>query len=836
MRHNPLTSEINAGHPNLGFALYDFGEPSDDSAKLIDRIQQQNHGLELRPEQVGALDAIVTARSEGEDRALIQMATGLGKTTVVAADVYRFLGENPQARVLFLCHQNDILDQAKERFEQLIGKDFSYGKFTGEGKDFHEVTCLFASFQAMSSWREAFLETEFDYVIVDESHHAKATTYEPTLNYLKPQFMLGVTATPDRMDLRDIRQLFGNEVYSLSLEEAIAESLLAPVDYEVITDDVVNLGYLKDSTGRRHSAKQIDREIFAPKRTEEIIRIINEKSVDNPATKRLIFCKGIEQAEEYAQHFASGAALHSLLPKNQQDQLIRQFREGRLDTLATIDMFNEGIDIPDANQLVFLRSTESKTVFLQQLGRGLRRLPGKGSVKVLDFVANCDRLLMLREVWGAVEAHAAKSSTSREPIDKKRAYIGVNGIEFDESSRDILEILAEIEGQRLAYTAWTGNESIELYTRLNTELGHAPTKKELVQLWLAGKTPGWTVLTRDFNNSLTELKRACGIELPDDWLTPHQLANEVGTDPATVFRAIESLGLELPRFQNGPQTAYGISPENAEALRTYPSLQSLSEPPDGYKSRSELLDRYRIGNTGITHVLGKLSIAGAKYRETGSRSMLFFSPEEVSAIDAYMAEEYAKPPLGARTVTEVANEYGVSKATIDNICEKYGIEYSFYLANDGHRRRFILEDDLASIAADPKLQTPPVPDDHVAVKELAKHFTVTHTTIRRYLGDLGITAVDYREGGQVMAFVPSETMEQLERHPAFTIPVAPEGWMSRAPLAKLLHTTESVLNRRITELQISMTTFRKPGKREGKTGFAEYLSPDDIQRLRDLYA
>lgn len=500
------------------------------TVSLMEDIQQDCPEVEIRVEQLECLDAIQEARAMGEERALVQMATGLGKTTVLAAEIRRFLADQPDARVLFLCHQNDILAQARERFESIVGSRYTYGNFTGENQDYHEVTCLFASFQAMHGWREAFLKDEFDYVVVDESHHGKATTYEQTLEYFEPQFMLGVTATPDRHDLRNIRDIFGEEIYQLSLEEAIAQGLLAGVDYHVITDDIADTSVLRDIRGMRYNLKQLDRTIFVPKRDEEIVRIISEKSQEVDDPKRIVFCRSIEQAEEYAQYFERAAPLHSRLPKWEQDRYIELFRNGEIDTLLTIDMFNEGIDIPDANQVVFLRSTQSRTIFLQQLGRGLRKAPGKSKVQVLDFVANCDRLVMLDEIWRVIQDYA-ESSGDMKVADTLR--IDTGEIHFSEAARDIIEILNEIESTNSQYRNWGPEDSVAYYRKLCDDLGYVAGTSDIEEARIERRGPSYAVLTKKhFNHRLSVLRKACGIEKPkksDQW---------TAVDSAKVYREI----------------------------------------------------------------------------------------------------------------------------------------------------------------------------------------------------------------------------------------------------------------------------------------------------------
>lgn len=480
---------------------------SEDTARVLFDILGEHPEMDAKVEQAEALDAIKTAREGGRREALLQMATGLGKTTVVAADVRRFLDEKPDARIAFFCDQNDILDQARQRFESIIGPDYTYGNFTGEGeKDLHEVTVLFASFQAMREWHVAFRPDEFDYIVVDESHHSKADTYEPTLRHFRPQFMLGITATPDRADLRDIRDIFGEEIYNLSLEEAIARGLLAEIDYRVLTEDVDMQAALRKLKGQRLSVKQLDRTLFVPKRNEEIVQSINEHAQELENPKRIIFCRSIEHTEEMAQYFDQAAPLHSKLPKWEQDECIKRFRDGSLDTLLTVDMFNEGIDIPDANQIIFLRTTASKTVFLQQLGRGLRRTRDKDFVQVLDFVANCDRLAMLNQTWKNIQHYQSEYSMS-EPEKVMRVNIG--DIQFSEVARDILEILDDIETHNHKIRNWTRQDSIDYYLQLKAELGHRPAAREIESKAYDGG-PSLSIVTKHFEGKINNLHKAAG--------------------------------------------------------------------------------------------------------------------------------------------------------------------------------------------------------------------------------------------------------------------------------------------------------------------------------------
>lgn len=406
----------------------------------LEIMREVNHRLpdiEIRDEQIDALNAI---ESNPYDRSLIVMPPGTGKTVVMAADTRWRLLQSPGSRSLFLCDSNDILNQANETFQAVVGPEFSYGLFSGDGRDYDELSVLFASFQVMRAWREAFLFDEFAYGVVDECHHGKAPTYEPTLDYFAFDHLLGATATPDRFDIKDIRDIFGYERYSLSLEEAIARKILADVDYFVITDEIVDSGIVTDDSGERYTAGSLNKTVFAPYRDETIVEIAKKygEKIENPKT--LGFCKSIEHAERYAELFGNAAALHSGLSRSKQRQLLQQFKDNEIKALFTVDKLNEGVDVPDANQVLFLRGTDSKAVYLQQLGRGLRKTKAKQKVQVLDFVNNAERLLMVDRMWREV----ASIAEADMPDEQEMIDIATSRVHFDERSRHALEVLRSI--------------------------------------------------------------------------------------------------------------------------------------------------------------------------------------------------------------------------------------------------------------------------------------------------------------------------------------------------------------------------------------------------------
>lgn len=272
-----------------------------------------NLGVVMEPfdYQWDALNAIEAARDGGQTKLLNIMATGLGKTVVAAFDVKRLLEQRP-GRVLYLCHDTRILAQARAEFEGILGPSYTYGYFHGTEKHLHRVDVLFASFQTMDNWRELFRPDEFRYIVVDESHHAHAATYRPTIEYFEPEFLLAVTATPERADRQDITTLFGQPVFELGLFKALGLRYLCDVDYRIMTDELARLDVLDTPVGKL-SIAQLNRTIFVPKRDEEIARVIMEKMAEVESPRVMIFCQTITHAKNMAALMPHAVVLHSKL-------------------------------------------------------------------------------------------------------------------------------------------------------------------------------------------------------------------------------------------------------------------------------------------------------------------------------------------------------------------------------------------------------------------------------------------------------------------------------------------------------------------------------------------
>ena len=353
--------------------------------------------------QQEVLDKLEAERNvRGNFRNLVVAATGTGKTVISAFDYKRFCRENPQSpcRLLFVAHREEILKQSLYTFRGVL-KDANFGEmFVGAYKP-ESIEHLFISIQTFNSqdFTEKTRPDFYDYIIVDEFHHAAAPTYQKLLTYYKPKILLGLTATPERMDGKNILEYFGNRIAAeIRLPEAIDRKLLSPFQYFGVTD-VVDLNDLKWSRGG-YDKGDLERVytfsgIVAERRADMIIQAILRYVTDIDEVKGLGFCVSVEHSKFMAKYFnAHGIPSISLDGgSSEEDRNTAKLRlvKGEIRFIFVVDLYNEGVDIPEVNTVLFLRPTESLTVFLQQLGRGLRLAEGKECLTVLDFIGQANK-------------------------------------------------------------------------------------------------------------------------------------------------------------------------------------------------------------------------------------------------------------------------------------------------------------------------------------------------------------------------------------------------------------------------------------------------------------
>jgi superfamily II DNA or RNA helicase len=427
------------------------------------------YALKPTPLQEEALQALTFFRdTKGRTKGVVVLPTGTGKTVLSAIDSHRHGG-----RVLFLVHRLDILKQSIDAYK-VVWPDMRVGILTGEVKeDEFECDVLFASKDTLRqpSELQRFKRDWFSYIVVDEVHHGQSPSYQDVLSYFRPGFMLGMTATPDRTDRKDIFELFDySKIYEIPLHEVIDRGYLVPYTYYGLTDDIdySTIRY----QGLHYNLPDLDRLLIVPERNDAIVREYLEKGNGD---KAIGFCVSIKHAERMAQVFTergiTAAAIHSESPNR--DTLVQDFRANKFQVAFTVDLFNEGIDFPNVQVLLFLRPTESKTVFLQQLGRGLRLCIGKDRVRILDFIGNYKRANQIRKFL-------AKGSTTTDVEENGRRkhkilYQYSTGCEvhFDEAVQQILD------RQDAEEIGITKEDLKDAYFALAEKLGRKPSRNDL---------------------------------------------------------------------------------------------------------------------------------------------------------------------------------------------------------------------------------------------------------------------------------------------------------------------------------------------------------------------
>ncbi|GGE00162.1 DUF3427 domain-containing protein [Paenibacillus nasutitermitis] len=332
----------------------------------------------------------------GRNHNLLVAATGVGKTVISAFDYKRFAQKNPNARLLFVAHREEILKQSRDTFRFIL-KDLNFGELHVGGDRARSIDHLFISIQSFNSMKLAHITNPdfYDFIIVDEFHHAAAPSYQALLSHYVPRILLGLTATPERMDGRDILRYFDNTIAAeIRLTDAIDRKLLSPFQYFGVTDSV-DLTHVKWSR-RGYDLKELENLYSNNKiRVTQILNSMRKYVTDMEQVKGLGFCVGVNHAEYMAKVFQEAGipsiALHGNSSDTDRDQAKIRLVSGEIRMIFVVDLYNEGVDIPEVNTILFLRPTESLTVFLQQLGRGLRLAEGKECLTVLDFIGQAHK-------------------------------------------------------------------------------------------------------------------------------------------------------------------------------------------------------------------------------------------------------------------------------------------------------------------------------------------------------------------------------------------------------------------------------------------------------------
>ena len=435
---------------------------------VVDDVEEDTNVIDLYTPtdiQLQCLYNLKATREEGFDRALVVAATGVGKTYLAAFDSKEY------KKVLFVAHREEILKQAYKSFRNVRGETSTYGYFYGSTKD-KDNDVVFALVQTLGKKEylndKYFKKDDFDYIIIDEFHHATASNYRKIIDYFTPKFLFGITATPERMDNKDVFAICDyNVAYEIRLKEAIEKDILCPYRYYGIYDNTVDYDSIDYSRGK-YNETQLEKALSKKERADLVYN--HYRKFDSK--RALGFCTSKIHAEYMAEYFAEqgvkAVAVYSG-GKYNRNEAIEKLASGEISVIFSIDMFNEGLDVPSIDMVMFLRPTESSTVFLQQLGRGLRKSKDKKYLNVLDFIGKYKKVNLVPLLLKGEDGK--RSSGNRFVNPQVDDYPDGCLVDFDFKLIDIFK--EEYKRSRNIKT-WTRDE----FLRIKEELGHTPNRKE----------------------------------------------------------------------------------------------------------------------------------------------------------------------------------------------------------------------------------------------------------------------------------------------------------------------------------------------------------------------
>ena len=416
--------------------------------------------------QVAAIESLNELRKKGKDKALLISSTGTGKTYLSAFELRKY---NPK-KALFIVHREQIARQALESYKDVFGDTKTMGILSGNSKDINREI-IFSTIQTLSKddILYNFKKDEFDYIVIDEVHKAGANSYQKVVNYFMPKFLLGMTATPERNDDFDIFKMFDNNIaYEIRLQQALEEDLLCPFHYFGISDVTVDGTELNDNSDFRF--------LVAEERVNHIIDKINFYGYCGDRVKGLIFCSSKKEAKKLSNIFNNrGYKTVALTGEDSQEvredaikRLEQDEIDNSLDYIFTVDIFNEGVDIPSINQIVMLRPTQSAIIFVQQLGRGLRKSKFKEYVVIIDFVGSYNNNFLIPIALSG-DRTFNKDNIRRYVLESSKVIPGCSTINFDEISKK--RIFQSIDSANFNDIRMIKQE----YRELKQKIGKIPT-------------------------------------------------------------------------------------------------------------------------------------------------------------------------------------------------------------------------------------------------------------------------------------------------------------------------------------------------------------------------
>lgn len=494
--------------------LYESSRKERDEITRLTRTLDLGYSQVLQPNSMQELFSINIEEiiRAGGKRAMLISATGTGKTYASAFAIRRLFSENilKGKKALFLSHREQINRQALKSYKRIFGKNIPMELLSGTNNDIDKAktaSFLFSTMNMMAKEhiREQFGPQEYSVIVLDECHRSGAESYQKIIGYFHPELLLGMSASPERTDSFDVFQLFDHNIAcEVRLQQALENEMLCPFHYFGITDLEIE--------GEDNSDLSRFRHLTSDKRVKYILERAEYYGFSGERVKGLVFCSRKDEAKELSDKFNETGRYHTIMlsgDDSQQDRedaierLVSDSRPDKLDYIFTVDIFNEGVDVPEINQVILLRPTESPIIFVQQLGRGLRKAEGKEFVIVLDFIGNYQTNYMIPIALSG-DRTGNKDNIRRSLMEGNNIIKGASTIYFDEIARD--RIYKSIDAADLNQIRLLKKE----YQSLKYKLGRIPHLKEfdemgeLDPLRLIDKKGSYQAFLRDYEDDFTE--------------------------------------------------------------------------------------------------------------------------------------------------------------------------------------------------------------------------------------------------------------------------------------------------------------------------------------------
>lgn len=791
-------------------------------------IKAQRPDIQMRPYQIDALESIGTRRQSGDRRTLLHLATGLGKTTVAAMDAHAFMLERAQGydtppRFLWLAHRRHLVQQAHARFRELF-PTVTTTEIIGNRKKRETSQFTFATLQTMENIKEEYRPNEFSYIVVDESHHGPAETFGSTIRHFAPDFLLGVTATPFRSDEKELQAMFGETAYSMSLARGIVEGWLTQLDYRLQMDKVI-----RRLIASEFRLPHLERALTSPERNKEIARIVLATQTEIPNPRTLVFCTTKKHAEAMSRLLPDSKTMHYDLSEALQDQRWKDFRSGALRTLIAVDMANEGMDIPAINLVIFLRSTDTRLVFEQQLGRGMRRADGKEKLVALDFVGSSERLFMLHRIIEDIKAEYYRtrykygsSSKDKEALEiEAEQFVQSLGLSFKSVPVDIIKRFEDLIKAPAPPKGWRTIGAIAS----SLEISYLEAKGIIKDLRLEGsimrrahaKSPSlyfspdqqsYIAIAVHYNRQL------------EAWHTHRDLAEAVSMPIPWVRQALKGMGIESRPLRIGSDDLL-VSPIDAHTF-----LESKPVPEDMPMCVPQIVRTTKVPRHLVVKAIEELKLTAMFVEKMGKKDVPYYKAEDVQHI-----EKYASPVLEERKkIKPKPDGYIPIKSArsqvpgLDGLLKGYGIKPKTYLTGNNRFVECLSPDQWALVRG----ECSPPPPGSFSHGQAAIALGIDPRTLKRLADKYQIESNNFAEtpGKEPTPHISASDFATIADDPYFIAPPAPKEHKTKAEIVREHNISHAFLNHALGELGIESEFFRTSGNKR-----LEHFSPKDIARV-----